>query len=134
MHGQPDLLEVVAALHPAGPLANALHGGEQNRDQESDDRDHHEQLDEGEAAAMRGAVHRGERDGSYFRNENSSRPYFRRRRAQATAMPRPARASAPGSGTITSVPVDSVNVSVWLAGLVPCEVQTPFEPVNVSPV
>ena len=38
-----------------------------------------------------------------------------------------------GSGTITSVPVASVNVSVWFAGLVPCDVHTPLLPVNVRP-
>jgi hypothetical protein len=45
-----------------------------------------------------------------------------------------AKAFAAGSGTITSVPVASVNVSVWFAGLVPCDDHTPALFVNVSPV
>jgi len=47
-------------------------------------------------------------------------------------MPTAARASVPGSGTITSVPAASVNGSVWPKVLVP-EVQTPLEPLIVSP-
>ena len=37
--GKPDLLEVVAALHPRGGLADLLHGGQEQADQDGDDRD-----------------------------------------------------------------------------------------------
>ena len=41
---QTDLLEVVLALAPASSLAGLLHRGQQQRDQNGDDRDHHEQF------------------------------------------------------------------------------------------
>ena len=46
VQGQAELLEVVGALHPAGRLARRLHRGQQQRDQDADDRDHHQQLDQ----------------------------------------------------------------------------------------
>ncbi len=51
VHGQGDLLEVVHALDPPRRLAGALDGGEQQRDQDRDDRDHHEQFDQREPVA-----------------------------------------------------------------------------------
>ena len=54
MHGQPELLQVVGALRPPRRLARRLDRGEQQSDQHRDDRDDHEQLDEGEPAAMKG--------------------------------------------------------------------------------
>jgi hypothetical protein len=45
---QPDLLEVVAALHPPPRLAGRLHGGQEEADEHRDDRDHDEQFDERE--------------------------------------------------------------------------------------
>jgi len=43
---QADLLEVVLALQPACRLAGGLHGGQQQRDENADDGDHHQQLDQ----------------------------------------------------------------------------------------
>ena len=57
VHRQPDLLQVVRALHPSGRLAGGLHGGQEQGDQHGDDRDHHQQLDQGEGAS--GARRRG---------------------------------------------------------------------------
>jgi hypothetical protein len=72
-------------------------------------------------------------DGDGSRHPARFREGLRERRAHAAAIPMPASAIAPGSGTITSVPVASVKVSVWFAGLVPWEVQTPPLFVNVRP-
>ena len=44
--GQRDLLQVVAALHAGGRLANLLHGRQQQADQDRDDGDDHQQLDQ----------------------------------------------------------------------------------------
>ena len=57
--GQRDLLEVVRALGASGGLAGRLDGGQQQRDQDRDDRDHHQKLDQREA------------DGSGFRSVRS---------------------------------------------------------------
>ena len=48
--GQADLLEVVRALGTSRRLAGGLDGGQEQRDQDGDDRDHHQQLDQREAA------------------------------------------------------------------------------------
>jgi hypothetical protein len=45
------LLEVVLALHPPRRLAGRLDGREEKAHQRADDGDHHEEFDEGEAAA-----------------------------------------------------------------------------------
>src|SRR5262249_52470564 len=45
---QGDLFEVVGALRAVRGLAGLLHGGGGQADQRRDDRDHHQQLDEGE--------------------------------------------------------------------------------------
>ena len=45
--GQGDLFEVVAALHVPGGLAGGLHRRQQERDQNADDRDHHQQFHKG---------------------------------------------------------------------------------------
>jgi hypothetical protein len=45
VHRQADLLEIIAALHAPCGLARRLHGREQERDQDADDRDDHKQLD-----------------------------------------------------------------------------------------
>ena len=44
--GQAELLEVVHALRAAGRLACRLHGGQEQRDQDRDDRDHDQQFDQ----------------------------------------------------------------------------------------
>jgi hypothetical protein len=45
---QPQLLDVVRALHPVGGLPDLLHRGQQEADQDRNDRNNDEQLDEGE--------------------------------------------------------------------------------------
>ena len=47
--GEAKLLEVVAALHPRGGLADLLDRGQQQADEDGDDGDHHQQLDQREA-------------------------------------------------------------------------------------
>jgi catechol 2,3-dioxygenase-like lactoylglutathione lyase family enzyme len=48
VQGQTHLLEVVAALGPAGRLPRLLHRRQQQGDQDRDDRDHHQQFDQRE--------------------------------------------------------------------------------------
>jgi hypothetical protein len=48
MVGQSDLLQVVHALRPPRRLARRLDGGQQQRDQDRGDRNHHQQLDQRE--------------------------------------------------------------------------------------
>jgi hypothetical protein len=48
--GQADLLEIVRTLDTPGGLACCLHGGQKQGDQHGDDRDHHQELDQCEAA------------------------------------------------------------------------------------
>ncbi len=43
------LLEVVAARHAGGGFPHLLHRGQQKTDENGDNRDHHQQLNEGEA-------------------------------------------------------------------------------------
>ncbi len=47
MEGEALLPEIVLTLHPAGALAGALDGGQEESDQRGDDRDHHQEFDEG---------------------------------------------------------------------------------------
>ncbi len=44
-----ELRQVRILLHPDGRLPHFLDGGNEQPDQDGDDRDHHQQLDEGEA-------------------------------------------------------------------------------------
>ena len=44
LKAQADLLQVVAALNPAGRFARRLHRRQQQSDQNSDDRDHDQEL------------------------------------------------------------------------------------------
>jgi len=48
MEGEALLPEIVLTLHPAGALAGALDGGQEESDQRGDDRDHHQQFNERE--------------------------------------------------------------------------------------
>ncbi len=48
---QSQLLHVVFALSPAGGFPGLLDGGEKQCDQDGDDRDDHQQLNQGEAGA-----------------------------------------------------------------------------------
>jgi hypothetical protein len=51
MHCKTKLLQIVRALHAPGGLACRLHGREQQRDQDGDDRDDHQELDQGKSSA-----------------------------------------------------------------------------------
>src|SRR5262249_14779396 len=46
---QADLFEVILAPGPVGSLTYLLHGGQQQTDEDSDDGNHYQQLDQGEA-------------------------------------------------------------------------------------
>ena len=50
--GHAELPEVVGALSAARSLAGRLNGRQQQRDQDADDRDHHQQFDERKAASF----------------------------------------------------------------------------------
>jgi len=50
VHGQPQLLEVVRALGSPGRFARRLHGGQEQRDQDGNDRDHDQQFDQSKSA------------------------------------------------------------------------------------
>ena len=52
MGGQAELPKIVRALRPPGRFAGRLNGRQQQRDQDADDRDHHQQLDERKAASL----------------------------------------------------------------------------------
>jgi hypothetical protein len=49
---QADLVQVVLALEACGGLADLLDGGQEHADQDRDDRDDHQQLDQGEGTAV----------------------------------------------------------------------------------
>ena len=51
-HGQADLLEAADALCTPRGLARRLDGGEEQGDQDSDDRDHDQELDQGETVLL----------------------------------------------------------------------------------
>jgi hypothetical protein len=51
MDSQSQLLEIIDALCTARSFAGRLHGGQQQRDENGDDGDHHEEFDESEARA-----------------------------------------------------------------------------------
>ena len=51
-HGQPELFEVVLALHFSGCFPCALNGGKQERNENADDRDDHQKLHEREAGGF----------------------------------------------------------------------------------
>src|SRR5262249_60991536 len=57
VEGQADLLEVVGALRAPGGLADFLHRGQEQADEDGDDGDHNQQLDEREGATPQ--VHGG---------------------------------------------------------------------------
>jgi hypothetical protein len=50
MHRDPNLVEIVQALRSRRGLADFLHRGQEHGDQDADDGDHHQQLNESEAA------------------------------------------------------------------------------------
>jgi hypothetical protein len=52
LQGDADLVQVVSALGAGGGLADFLHGGQQQANQDRNDRDHHQQLDQREAATL----------------------------------------------------------------------------------
>jgi hypothetical protein len=50
MQRHADLLQIVDTARPPGRLARRLDGGQKKRNENSDDRNDHQQLDEGETA------------------------------------------------------------------------------------
>jgi hypothetical protein len=52
VHGQPELLQIVAALHSASRFASRLHGRQKQPYQNSNNGNDHEQLNERESASM----------------------------------------------------------------------------------
>ena len=50
MQRQTDLLEIVDALRTTRRLSGRLHGWQQQRDQNGDDRDHHQEFNQRETA------------------------------------------------------------------------------------
>ena len=50
MHGQANLLEVVAALHPPCSFASSLDGRQQQTNQNADDCNHDQQFNQGKSA------------------------------------------------------------------------------------
>ena len=53
-HGQPDLMQVVQALRPSSRLAGRLHRRQQQRDEDADDRNHHQTLHQGKSPLRTG--------------------------------------------------------------------------------
>ena len=51
VQGHPELLQIVGALHPPGGFAGRLDRGEQQRDENSDDRNDNQQFHERKTAA-----------------------------------------------------------------------------------
>ena len=80
VQGQPELLEVVVALHPPRRLPRRLHGRQEQRDQDRDDRDDDQELDQREArTSMRHETSsRGRKnpDSEKERCFNESRPNY----------------------------------------------------------
>jgi hypothetical protein len=54
MHGQAKLPQMVLARHPSGCLARHLNRRKQQRDQHTDDGDHHQQLDQSQPSSSLG--------------------------------------------------------------------------------
>ena len=53
---QRKLFHVVGATSPPGSFTGLLNGGQQQADEHTDDRDHHQQFDEGKAGHMATAM------------------------------------------------------------------------------
>jgi hypothetical protein len=53
VHGNAELLQVVAALRPAGRFAGGLDGGKQQGDEDRDNRDYHQQLNQRKTSPSR---------------------------------------------------------------------------------
>jgi hypothetical protein len=58
VEGKSQLLEIVCALHPAGCFASRLNCRQQQTNQDSNDGNHHQQLDERKAASYFPYLHR----------------------------------------------------------------------------
>ena len=63
VHGQRQLLHVVAAGHTRCGFAHLLHGWQEQADQDGDNRNHHEKLNECKSSAL-SQRHRGEGHGT----------------------------------------------------------------------
>ena len=66
VQAEANLLFIVHALRAAGRFAGALDGGKEQGDQDRDDRDHDEQLDQGEATALCHFEPREKKQKNYF--------------------------------------------------------------------
>jgi hypothetical protein len=55
MRRHADLLEVIDTLGSSGSFSGGLHGGQEERDEDANDGDHHQQLDECEGTGRVGA-------------------------------------------------------------------------------
>ena len=53
VHPQANLLEIVGALAPSGRFACRLHRRQQQRDQDPNDRNDHQELDQGKTSSLR---------------------------------------------------------------------------------
>src|SRR4029079_1871724 len=51
VHGEAELLQIVLTAHPGRRLADFLHRGQQQPDEDGDDGDHYQEFDQGEARA-----------------------------------------------------------------------------------
>src|SRR5947207_2507831 len=89
--GEADLVEVALALHADGGLADLLDGGDEQADQDSDDGNHHHELDQREA----GARAPGREPGPHWRASTN--------RGSRTRIPRD------GEGAWPGLPPDSVT-------------------------
>jgi hypothetical protein len=56
VNAQTDLLQIAFAAHAAGRFAGLLHCRQQERDEDADDRNHHQQLDQCKARAQRAST------------------------------------------------------------------------------
>jgi hypothetical protein len=56
MHGQAELVQVIATLGAAGRLTGLLDGRQEQGDQDRNDGDHHEQFNQGETATSHDEV------------------------------------------------------------------------------
>src|SRR5262249_24379743 len=56
MRGQRNLLQIVVCLGPGRSLADVLHSWHEQCNEDGDDRNHHQQLNEGESTSLHGNV------------------------------------------------------------------------------
>jgi hypothetical protein len=79
LDGQPELFQVVRALHTTGGFASGLNGREKQTDQNTDDRDDDQKFDKGEALAFTLGGH--ERSPKYITYSKLSASFEKRLKA-----------------------------------------------------